>query len=181
MKTKHMIVTALCITLGVVLPLTLHAVPNAGSVFLPMHIPVLLCGLLCGPACGLVGGLLTPVLSALLTGMPPASVLPGMVCELAVYGLAAGLLLSVIRVRKPAAGLYLSLILSMLAGRLVAGVANALIFQAGRYSFSMWITASFVKSLPGIAIQIVLIPALVLGLKQAALLGKDSGLYSANK
>ena len=69
-NTKHLIFTALCMALGVVLPMAFHMIPNAGSVMLPMHIPVLLCGLVCGPVLGLICGIFTPVLSSLITGMP---------------------------------------------------------------------------------------------------------------
>ena len=91
-NTRRLVMSALCVALGLVLPLAFHAVPNAGQVFLPMHIPVLLCGLICGPVYGLVCGALTPFLSSVLTGMPPSSMLPGMMCELATYGLVGGLL-----------------------------------------------------------------------------------------
>ena len=181
MKTKRMMVTALCVALGVVLPIILHAIPNAGSIFLPMHIPVLLCGFLCGWSYGLACGLMAPVLSTLLTGMPPAAILPGMLCELAAYGLLAGLFFSLIRTRKPAVGVYLSLIGAMLAGRFVAGAVNALIFQAGRYSLSIWVAAFFVKGLPGIAIQFILIPALVLFLNRTDLLKKKSVVSLQNR
>ena len=91
-NARQLVMAALCAALGVVLPVALHSIPNAGSILLPMHIPVLLCGLVCGPVYGLGCGVLTPLLSSLITGMPPAAVLPSMLCELAAYGLAAGLL-----------------------------------------------------------------------------------------
>ena len=99
-NTKRMILTALFVALGVVLPMAFHSIPNAGSIFLPMHIPVLLCGLICGWAYGLGCGVLAPLLSSLMTGMPPAAILPGMLCELAVYGLVSGLLLKVIHTKR---------------------------------------------------------------------------------
>ena len=46
-KTKTMILAALCFALGLVLPSAFHMI-GAGTVFLPMHIPVLICGLVCG-------------------------------------------------------------------------------------------------------------------------------------
>ena len=55
---RRMVSAALCVALCVVLPIAFHAVPNAGSVFLPMHIPVLLCGLVCGWHYGFLCGLL---------------------------------------------------------------------------------------------------------------------------
>jgi len=72
-KIFRLIITSLCIAIGVVLPVAFHSIPNAGSIFLPMHIPVLLCGLICGPFYGLACGILAPLLSCLLTGMPPVA------------------------------------------------------------------------------------------------------------
>lgn len=168
--TKKIVLAGLCTALGVVLPMAFHAIPNAGSIFLPMHIPVLLCGLICGPMWGLVCGVLAPVVSSVATGMPPAAILPGMVCELAVYGLVSGALITFVKTKSTAANIYISLIAAMLCGRLVSGVLNALIFRAGAYSMQVWIAASFVTSIPGIVIQIVLLPAIVMALKRAKLI-----------
>ena len=89
-KTKRSVLTAVCIALCVVLPMAFHAVPNAGQIFLPMHIPVLLAGLCCGWPFGLLAGVAGPLLSSLFTGMPPLAYLPSMLCELALYGLLSG-------------------------------------------------------------------------------------------
>ena len=96
-QVKQMVLTALFIAIGVVLPQAFHAIPNAGSVMLPMHIPVLLAGLVCGPVFGLACGVLTPTLSSLITGMPPMAYLPSMLCELAIYGLVSGLVTKVVK------------------------------------------------------------------------------------
>ncbi len=172
MKThvKQMVLTALFIAIGVVLPQAFHMIPNAGSVILPMHIPVLLAGLVCGPVFGLACGVLTPALSSMITGMPPMAVLPGMLCELAIYGLTAGIMAKIIKTGKPVVDIYVALITSMLAGRIVAGLVNGLIFRAGEYSMSMWLTASFVTALPGIVIQLVAIPIIIMALKKARLI-----------
>lgn len=169
-STRRLVTTALCTALGVVLPQLLHAVPNAGSVLLPMHIPVLLCGLTCGWAYGLGCGLLTPLLSHLITAMPPAALLPAMVCELAAYGLIAGLAARLIRTGRRTADIYIQLISAMLLGRVVYGVTNALFFRAGAYSMEVFVTAAFVTALPGIVIQLVLLPALILLLEKAKVL-----------
>lgn len=158
-----MVYAAICVALGVVLPIAFHSIQNAGSIFLPMHIPVLLCGLLCGPWYGLACGILAPVLSSLLTGMPPSAILPSMICELAVYGLCSGIM------KKMTKNNIVSLVVAMLAGRVVSGLAKALIFNAGNYSFKAWVTSSFVTALPGIIIQIILIPVLMLALEKAKL------------
>ena len=172
-KTKkyiwELVISALCVALGIVLPMTMHSIPNAGSVLLPMHIPVLLCGLLCGPAYGLACGILTPLLSCVLTSMPSWGYLPSMLCELAVYGFIAGLLIVLVRTGSQIANVYISLVGAMLLGRVVYGVVNALIFRAGAYSMEMWLTASFVTALPGIIIQLVVLPLVVLALRKAKL------------
>ena len=168
-QVKKTIITAVCMALCVVLPLAFHAVPNAGSIYLPMHIPVLLCGLICGWSFGLACGIVGPLLSSLLTGMPPAAVLPAMVIELAVYGIVAGLGMALVRTKKLSADLYISLIAAMLTGRIVAGVAKALIFAAGSTTMAAWATSYFVTGLPGIVIQLILVPAIVIALEKARL------------
>lgn len=169
-KTKNLIIAGLCLALSIVLPIAFHAIPDAGKIFLPMHIPVLLCGLICGPIYGLACGILAPLISSFATGMPPAPMLPGMLCELAVYGLVAGLLIHFVKTKYKAANIYVSLVGAMICGRAVAGVLNALIFQAGKYSMQLWLTSSFVTAIPGIVIQIILIPLIVFTLQKAKLI-----------
>ena len=168
-STKKAILTAVCIALCVVLPQAFHAVPNAGQVYLPMHIPVLLCGLICGAPYGFLCGLAGPALSSLITQMPPMTMLPSMMVECAVYGLVAGLMMA-IRTKYLYADLYLSLVIAMIAGRIVSGIAKALIFSAGSYSMTLWVTGSFVTSFPGIIIQLALIPTIVFALEKARLI-----------
>ena len=91
------ILTALCIALCVVLPMTLHAIPKGGVLFSPMHLPVLLCGLVCGAPFGLVCGILGPLVSSLLTGMPVFGYMPVMMIELGLYGLISGLVMQFLR------------------------------------------------------------------------------------
>lgn len=167
---KRCIITAMCIALCVVLPMAFHAIPDAGSILSPMHIPVLLCGLVCGWHFGLLCGLAGPFLSSILSGMPPMAYLPPMMVELAVYGLCAGLLIKCVHTKKIYADLYISLIISMLAGRIVAGVARALIFTPGGYSMAVWATSYFVTSLPGIIMQLILLPIIVVALTKAGLI-----------
>lgn len=159
-NTRKIVFAALFAAVGVVLPQAFHMIPNAGSIFLPMHIPVLFCGLLCGPFYGAACGAIACLLSHLIFSMPPAAVFPGMLIELIVYGCIAGVM-AIIFKNKNIGYIYLELIIAMLCGRIVAGVLNALIFRAGAYSLQVWMTSSFVTALPGIIIQLVLIPILV--------------------
>lgn len=169
--TKKSIFTGLYMALGVLLPFAFHSIQGAGLIFLPMHIPVLLCGLTCGWLWGLACGFLTPLLSFLLTSMPAATVLPGLLPEFMIYGLTAGLLIKYFNTRSyHVAHLYLSLIGAMLCGRILSGILNAVIFSAGSYGLVAWLTASFITALPGIVIQLLLIPPLVLALRKLKLI-----------
>lgn len=168
-QTKQMVLTAMCIALGVVLPVAFHSIPNAGNILLPMHIPVLLCGLICGYPYSLTCGIFTPFLSSVITGMPPMGYLPSMLCELATYGLVAGLLARFVHTGKRIIGIYIQLISAMIAGRIVLGVLNAFIFSAGKYSFAIFVSGAFVKAVPGIIIQIVLIPSIIMILDKAGI------------
>lgn len=170
---KRMVSTAICIALCVVLPLAFHSIPNGGSIILPMHIPVLLCGLVCGWPFGLVCGLLGPLLSS-FTGMPPMSVLPGMMVECGTYGMVAGLLMQYIRTGNSTADLYISMIPAMILGRVVSGLAKSLIFAPGTPAFA-WVTTSLVTGIPGIIIQLVVMPLLLAALSRARLLPQRYG------
>ena len=167
--TKRLVLTAVCAALCVVLPMAFHAFPGGGNIFLPMHIPVLLCGMICSWPYGLACGIIGPLLSSLLTQMPPAAVLPGMLVECAVYGLVTGLMLRFVRTGKVYADLYISMITAMLLGRVAAGFAKGLLFAPGTPLFA-WVTTSLVEGIPGICIQLVLLPLLVSALTRAKLL-----------
>lgn len=166
-NTRRLVHTALFISLGIIMPLAFHSVPNAGRIFLPMHIPVLLCGIICGFPLGTVCGILTPLLSSLLTGMPPMAMLPSMLFELAVYGTVTSVLVRFIPVKNFYAKTYISLTGAMLAGRAIYGVLNALFFSAGKYSFKIWLSAAFITAWPGILIQLIAIPAILTAFKKA--------------
>lgn len=167
---KKSIITAVCIALCYVVPLLFHGVQNAGRVFLPMHLPVFLCGLICGWQYGLLCGLAGPALSSLLTSMPPAAMLPSMMLELAVYGCVSGLMMRFIRTKNTYADLYISLIAALLCGRVVAGLMQALIFSKGAYSITAWVSGYVVTSWPGTLIQLVLLPSVVFALMKAHLI-----------
>lgn len=164
--TKNMTLTAALIAMGLILPTLMHVLA-AGTVLLPMHIPVLIAGLLLGTPYGALCGLLLPYLSSILTGMPPLfPTAAAMSLELCAYGTLTGWLY-----RKVKWTIYPAMIVSMLGGRAVSGIANAILLGiAGRaYSFEIFFTASFITGLPGIVVQLVCIPALVLSLQKTRL------------
>lgn len=163
---KKLTLSSVCIALCVVLPIAFHSIPDGGSVFLPMHIPVLICGMLCGWPYGLICGLMGPLLSSLITSMPPAAYLPAMMVECGTYGAVSGLVLKFVRTGKTYLDLYAALVVAMIAGRVISGIAKALIFSPG-LAMSAWVTASFVTALPGIVIQLVFLPGVVATLMKA--------------
>lgn len=166
---KNMTLCAVCIALCVVLPIAFHSIPNAGSVFLPMHIPVLICGMICGWPFGFLCGLMGPLLSSALTGMPPIAMLPAMMVECGVYGLVSGLMLKFVHTKHTFGDLYIALVTAMVAGRVLSGIAKALIFTPGM-ALSAWVTASFVTALPGILIQLLFLPSVVFTLMKARII-----------
>ncbi len=166
---QKLVTTGLLIAVGMFLPSFFHMF-GAGPVMLPMHIPVLLCGLICGAPYGAACGVILPLLSSLTTGMPPIfPVAPAMALELCTYGVVTGLLY-----RHYAKNIYLSLVAGMLCGRLVSGIANAALlgFSGGEYSLQIFLTGAFVTGLPGIILQLLFIPLLVVLLTKAHLLEK---------
>ena len=166
---KRVVVAAVCAALGIVLPMAFHAIPGAGNAWLPMHVPVMICGLVAGPAPGATAGLLAPVLSSLLTGMPAAPILPSMACELVTYGLVSGALSARVRTGRLPLDLYVSLVGAMLLGRVVGGALQALIFSAGSYSLAAWATGYLLTGLPGIVLQLVVVVPVVVALERAGL------------
>lgn len=167
-SAKKICITAVCIALCCVLPTLFHSV-GLGTAFSPIHIPALLCGILCGGGYGLICGTLGPILSSLITGMPGAAMLPSMVPELMTYGLVTGLMMKLIHTKNLCADLYLSLIIAMLAGRIVGGIAKALFYMGGGSTFTLglWASSYFVSTLPGIIAHLILIPILVSALIRA--------------
>lgn len=152
--------TGLLLAVGLLLPLVFHSLFGAagGKTFLPMHYAVLLGGLLLGPAAGTLLGIATPVLSTLMTGMPAVAILPPMVVELAVYGLVAGIARRYWRL----APLW-ALLLAMVAGRVALGLAVAVVgpLIGLKVAAVAYVWGSIVTGLPGIAVQVVVIPLLM--------------------
>ena len=164
-RTRFAAHSALYLALAVILPLAFHAFGVGGRVFLPMHIPVLLAGFLVGPASGLVVGLLAPGLSHLLTGMPPTYAVPLMSLELPMYGLVAGIAYARLRMN-----IYVALILAMILGRIMFGLGLLVLglFMKLPYTAAQFFSTggALISGLPGIAIQVVLIPVIVAAVKR---------------
>lgn len=170
LSTKKLCFAAMMVAVGILLPMVFHAIPNAGTIFAPMHLPVFCAGLICGPFLGAMVGLICPLLSSILTGMPAPAVLPNMVCELFIYGTFSGLFLRLFKTRKFMIGVYLALICSMLLGRLVGGFVTYAMYlsgaKTGSYTLTAFLTTYFVTCWPAILIQIFVVPAVVAAAKR---------------
>ena len=163
---------AMLLATGILLPQVFHMIggTSTGGMFLPMHIPVLLGGILLGPVYGAILGAFCPAFSFLLTGMPPVLMLPFMVAELIGYGVVAGLM------QKKYGNVLLSLVSAQVVGRAVRAlslvVASSLL--GWNVPAAASVLASVVTGLPGIVMQIILIPAAVVLLRKAGYF--DGGL-----
>ncbi len=164
--TKNLSLAGMFLAIGLLLPFLTGQIPQIGNMLLPMHLPVLLCGLICGWKYGLAVGFILPLLRYALFGMPP--IMPtglAMAFELATYGLVVGLLYSRSKWQCVVA-LYKCIITAMILGRVVWGVAQVLLLGIGGevFSFQMFIAGAFVNAIPGIIIQLVLIPVIMVAL-----------------
>ena len=164
---KKLVYSAMCLALCLVLPFLTGQIPQVGSMLLPMHIPVLLCGFLCGGGWGAAVGFTAPLLRHLIFSMPPMPGCISMAFELAAYGLVTGLLYK--RLGRGMKNLYISLMCAMVLGRVVWGIAQMTIMgmNGGSFPLSAFVAGAVTSAIPGIVLQLVLVPLLVRALEKA--------------
>lgn len=169
--TKRITLSAMFLAIGMVLPFFTGQIQQIGSMLLPMHLPIFLCGLICGWQYGLVVGFVLPLLRSVIFGMPllfPNAV--SMAFELATYGLVVGFLYH----KSPwkcIIALYRSMFAAMVAGRIVWGFAQAILLgiQGNAFTWQMFLTGALLNAIPGIMIQLLLIPAVMVALNRTGL------------
>ena len=159
------------LAIAFVMPFLTGQIPQIGSMLCPMHIPVLLCGFICGGPWGLLVGLIAPIIRSVVLGMPP--MFPTAVCmafELATYGAVSGLLYRVFPKKK--GFIYATLLGAMVVGRAVWGIAMAICMGVSGtpFGFAAFFAGAVTNAIPGIIVQIVLIPILIMVLEKT---GKD--------
>jgi len=165
MKVRKMIFGAMCLALSILLPQAFHMIgmQQAGAIFLPMHIPVMIGGMLLGSIYGCILGIFAPIMSFVLTGMPSAERVLFMVFELATYGLVCGIMFHHLHFQQKKFGAVLSLIVSMIAGRIVYG----LVISIATYLFHMplgglsAVMIATTTGLPGMILQLIFVPGIV--------------------
>lgn len=173
-RLLKMILSAAFLALAYIMPFLTGQIPEIGAMLCPLHIPVLLCGFICGWPWGLAVGFIAPLFRSLTLGMPPF--FPKAVCmafELAAYGAIAGFMHRALPRKKPY--IYVSLLTAMIIGRLVWGTAMfiCLGLSGGSFTFDAFLAGAVMNAIPGIILQIVLIPVLVMVLDRPGLSGLD--------
>lgn len=168
-NVKKLAVTAMLFAVGMVLPFFIGQIPAIGKMLLPMHIPVLLCGFIVGWQYGALIGFLLPIVRGLVFGMPP--LYPNAVAmafEMAAYGFVSGYLYSHARWQCTKM-LYISLVTAMLAGRIVWAFAEAILLGIGGniFTWKMFAAGAFLNAIPGIIVQLTLIPLIMVALRRA--------------
>lgn len=160
---RNLCLSAMFLALAFILPFFTGQIPQIGGMLCPMHIPVLLCGFICGGPWGLAVGFTAPLLRSLIIGAPtlfPKAV--AMAFELAGYGFFSGMFNRIFPKTKPF--IYLSLVLSMISGRLIWGIAQFSFMGLGasEFNLSMFWAGAFANAVPGIIVQLIIIPFLVM-------------------
>ena len=165
-NTKNMVLAALFIALGLIMPFLTMQVREIGSMLLPMHIPVLICGFVCGWKYGLAVGFIVPILRHFTFGMPPILTAICMAFELATYGVVTGALYK--KLPKTKVSIYVSMIGAMILGRIVWGLVSMVVYgvQGNAFTMQMFMGGALLNAIPGIILQLVLIPVLVMALRK---------------
>lgn len=168
--TKRLTLSAVLLALGLILPFLTGQIQEIGNKLLPMHIPVLICGFVCGWKYGLITGAITPLLRCMLFSMPAPLNAICMAFELATYGAIAGLLYQKskgLRLR-----IYISLLIALISGRIVWGCVSMLIYGISQSAFTwqMFLSGALLNAIPGIILQLVLIPIIILALEKAGVM-----------
>lgn len=169
MKIRKTVLASMFLGIGMILPFFTGQIQQIGSMLLPMHIPVFLCSFICGWEYGVLIGVILPILRSLLFTMPhmyPNAV--SMSFELAAYGFTAGYLYKH-SLKKSVGTVYASLIAAMFAGRAVWAVVQTVILGIGGFTFEAFIAGGFLNAVPGIILQLILIPAIMAALKKKRL------------
>ncbi len=163
---KKMILSAFFMALSLVMPFITGQIPEIGSMLLPMHIPVLICGFVCGWRYGGMVGFIVPILRSVIFGMPPILTAICMAFELATYGVVTGFLYK--KFPKTKWILYIELFVAMLVGRVIWGTVSIFIYgiQGNVFSWEIFVGGALLNAIPGIILQIVLVPVLVMVLQR---------------
>ncbi len=172
-----MIITAVLLAVGLVLPFLTGQLQSIGKLVSPLHIPVFICGMTCGWLWGGLLGAVLPLLRMALFGMPALPMALPMTFELLAYGMVTGLIYPVLRRRAKVVyfpAMVGALLPAMVVGRCGGGAAKALLLAGGvlhglPLSWQVFFTSYFLDTALGAALHLVLVPAVVAALEKAHL------------
>lgn len=158
---KQLVYSSIFLALSVVLPTIIGKLPQIGRALCPMHFPVLICGFICGPTYASVVGAIAPVINFLLTGKPSGPTLIAMTFELMAYGTTTGILSKFFPSKT--LYVYISLVTAMIIGRILSGIVNVLIYGllGKNYTWEVFVAMTFVSSIPGIVLQLLIVPPII--------------------
>ena len=168
---RRLVLSAMFLSIGLVLPFFTGQIPQIGNMLLPMHIPVLLCGLICGWQYGALIGAILPLLRFALFSMPPLyPTALAMAVELCIYGLAIGFIYSMFK-KQGIIPVYISLIVAMILGRVVWGGSMTVLMAMMDNAFTAkaFLAGAVLNAIPGIILQLLLIPAIMSSLHATGL------------
>lgn len=165
MSTRKLVLTSLFVSLAIVIPQSLHLIggPGIGAMLLPMHIPIFIGAMLLGPISGLIIAVIA-VITGVFLGMPPLPIASYMIFELSVYALVSGYLY-----KNKKQNIFISYIIAKISGMLVALFVIYIMLNALHISSPM-LTGSatmFLVGIPGIIIQLFLIPGIIYLIKRS--------------
>lgn len=161
-KAKYIIGTVLFSGLGIAIPRIFHILvgSSAGVTFLPMHLMVLISAIVFGITSSCIVAGSSVIFSYLLTGMPALARMPYMLIELIIYGILLGLF-------NKKFNTYISLIATMILGRILyAGVLFASVNIFGLNGYGISVMQSIKSGIPGIVLQLALVPVLAMIVKK---------------
>lgn len=174
--TLRLVLSALFLALGYILPFVTGQLQQIGNMLLPMHLPVFLCGLICGWKYGAGVGLILPITRSLIFGMPPLfPTAVSMAAELMAYGLIVGLVYG-LSPKKNTLTVYISLLSAMVGGRAVWGITQGILLgvQGTGFTLQAFMAGALLNAVPGIILQLILIPAVMILLKKTNLMPLES-------
>lgn len=169
LKTR-LIVAELAISLTFLLPLFGRVFHESIYKIYWMQFPVLICGFICGPFLSILTGILGAVFSRLFTGEPVDAELFAFVIELCSYGFFIDLFFRHIRTGHLYADLYVSLSLSLIIGKLLAGFTRAIMDDPSFFTPKVWYDYYFVTPFFTLVLELFLVPFLIVEMQHFKLI-----------
>lgn len=165
---KQMIWSGILIVSGIILVLIFNSFGSVRT-FLPLHIPIMLGGFILAWPYAILVALITPILSSVFVGAPPFAYLWYMLPELITYALVINIMFAKNIKAAFLKRIYLPLAIAMIVGRLSASLFQAILI-ANSKGLVAFFSNVLITGLPGILLQLILIPLIIYGLSKANLI-----------